>query len=114
VNFSADPDAGQLTAELRAAGSAQRAASEQNYLKSTMDFSGTTVPAIRAIVTTWRRAHPDLTGSRLTALATALWDGPVFERKLTGGIRLADRRALLQQGAHRVVPSHRGYRGARR
>jgi 3-methyladenine DNA glycosylase AlkD len=94
--LSADPDARQLTAELRAAGSAQRAASGQNYLKSTMEFSGTTVPAIRAIVTTWRRAHPDLTGSQLTALATALWDGPVFECKLTAGILLADRRALLQ------------------
>ncbi len=93
--MSADPDAMQITAELRAAGSAARAASEQNYLKSTLEFSGTAVPATRTIVTAWRRAHPDLTGSRLTALAAALWDGPVFECKLAAIILLADRRALL-------------------
>jgi 3-methyladenine DNA glycosylase AlkD len=95
VSFSADPDVVQITAALRAAGSAERAASEQNYLKSTLEFSGTAVPATRAIVTTWRRAHPDLTGSRLTALAAALWDGPVFECKLAVVILLTDRRALL-------------------
>ena len=96
MNFSADPDAGQITAELRAAGSAQRAASEQNYLKSTLEFSGTTVPATRAIVLTWRRAHPDLTGSRLTSFAAALWDGPLFECRLAAVILLTDRRALLE------------------
>ncbi len=95
MSFSADPDAVQITADLRAAGSASRAAGEQNYLKSTLEFSGTAVPATRTIVTAWRRAHPDLTGSRLTALAAALWDGPVFECKLAAIILLADRRALL-------------------
>ena len=96
VSFSADPDAVQITANLRVAGSAQRAASEQNYLKSTLEFSGTTVPATRAIVTAWRRAHPDLTGSRLTGLAAALWDGPLFECKLAAVILLTDRRGLLE------------------
>ena len=96
MNFSADPDAVQITAELRAAGSAQRAASEQNYLKSTLEFSGTTVPATRAIVLTWRRAPPDLTGSRLTSFAAALWDGPLFECRLAAVILLTDRRALLE------------------
>jgi 3-methyladenine DNA glycosylase AlkD len=101
VSFAADLDAVQITAQLRKAGSAQRAASEQNYLKSPLEFSGTTVPAARAIVTSWRRAHPDLTGSRLTGLAAALWQGPVFECKLATVILLADRRALLrpQDGA---------------
>jgi 3-methyladenine DNA glycosylase AlkD len=96
VTFSADPDAIQITADLRAAGSAQRAASEQTYLKSTLEFSGTTVPATRAIITAWRRAHPDLTGGRLTELTSALWDGPVFECKIAVVILLTDRRALLQ------------------
>jgi 3-methyladenine DNA glycosylase AlkD len=96
VTFSADPDAIQMTADVRAAGSAQRAASEQNYLKSTLEFSGTAVPATRAIITTWRRAHPDLTGGRLTELAAALWDGPVFECKIAAVILLTDRHALLQ------------------
>jgi 3-methyladenine DNA glycosylase AlkD len=95
VSFSTDPDAVQITAELRAGGSATRAASEQNYLKSTLEFSGTAVPAIRGIVVAWRRAHPDLSDVRLTALAAALWDGPVFECKLAAIILLTDRRALL-------------------
>ncbi len=47
-------------------GTPERAASGQNYLKSKLEFSGTTVPAARAIITGWRRAHPDLTGQRLT------------------------------------------------
>jgi 3-methyladenine DNA glycosylase AlkD len=103
VSFSADHDAVQITADLRAAGSPQRAASEQNYLKSTLEFSGTAVPATRAIATRWRRAHPDLTRSRLTALATALWDGPVFECKIAAIILLTDRRALLGPGDAALV-----------
>jgi 3-methyladenine DNA glycosylase AlkD len=95
VSFSADPDAVLIMAGLRAAGSPERAASEQNYLKSTAQFTGTPVPAIRAIVTNWRRAHPDLAGDRVTELAAALWDGPAFECKLAGVILLADRRSLL-------------------
>jgi 3-methyladenine DNA glycosylase AlkD len=103
VSVSKDSDAAaaqitaaQITAALRAAGSPQRAASGQNYLKSKQEFSGTTVPDMRYIVTSWRRGHPDLTNSGLTALSAALWDGPVFECKLTAVILLADRRALLE------------------
>jgi 3-methyladenine DNA glycosylase AlkD len=82
--------------ELRAAGSPDRAASAQNYLKSKLEFSGTTVPQTRAIVTAWRRARPDLTGQRLTQLVGELWDGPLFECKLAAVILLTDRRRLLQ------------------
>lgn len=90
-----DPDALQIERELRAAGSPGRAASEQNYLKSSLEFAGTTVPASRAIVTGWRRAHPELTGRRLTELAAALWAGPIFECRLAAVILLTDRRTLL-------------------
>ncbi len=96
MTFSGDPDGLHITADVRAAGSPERAASGQNYLKSTLEFSGTPVPDIRRIVTSWRRAHPKLTDSRLTALATALWDGPVFECKLAAVILLADRSVLLE------------------
>jgi len=95
VSACSDPDANWITTELRAAGTPERAASGQNYLKSKLEFSGTTVPSARAIITSWRRAHPDLTGQRLTELAAALWDGPVFECKLSTVILLTDRRALL-------------------
>ena len=90
------PDAAWIERQLRAAGSPERAAGEQNYLKSTRDFSGTPVPAIRSVITTWRRGHPDLTRERLTALTGALFfDGPVFECQAAAVILLTDRRALL-------------------
>jgi len=88
-------DAILIERELRAAGSPDRAASSQNYLKSSLEFAGTTVPAIRVIVTRWRRAHPNLTRQQLTQLAAALWDGPIFECRLAAIILLTDRRQLL-------------------
>jgi 3-methyladenine DNA glycosylase AlkD len=90
-----DADAALIERDIRAAGSPSRAASEQNYLKSSLEFSGTTVPDVRAIVTDWRRSHPDLTRERLTQLAAALWDGPIFECRLAAVILLTDRRQLL-------------------
>lgn len=90
-----DPDAALIDREIRAAGSRARAASEQNYLKSSMEFSGTAVPDIRVIVTRWRRAHPALTGQRLVELAAALWDRPIFECRLAAVVLLTDRRRLL-------------------
>ncbi len=98
MTASSDPDADWITAQLRAAGTPERAASEQNYLKSKLEFSGTTVPVARAIIIGWRRAHPGLTGHRLTELASALWDGPAFECKTAAIILLTDRRALLDAG----------------
>jgi 3-methyladenine DNA glycosylase AlkD len=95
VTVSPDPDAALIEQQLRAAGSPQRAASEQNYLKSKLEFAGTTVPQARAIVTAWRRAHPQLTRKRLTEVAAALWDGPTFECRLSSVLLLTDRRALL-------------------
>ena len=98
-----DAEAALIERDIRAAGSPSRAASEQNYLKSSMEFSGTTVPDIRAIVTRWRRNHPDLTGQRLTQLAAALWDGPIFECRLAAVILLTDRRRLLVAGDAALV-----------
>jgi 3-methyladenine DNA glycosylase AlkD len=88
-------DATWIEQRLRASGSPERAASEQNYLKAAMEFAGTTVPQARAIVTAWRRAHPELTGQHLTAVAAALWDGPFFECRLAAVLLLTDRRKLL-------------------
>jgi 3-methyladenine DNA glycosylase AlkD len=92
-----DPDAALIERELRAAGSPTRAVSEQNYLKSSLEFAGATVPATRAIVTGRRRAHPELTRERLTELATALWGGPIFECRIAAAILLTDRRKLLSE-----------------
>jgi 3-methyladenine DNA glycosylase AlkD len=90
-----DRDAALIEDSLRAAGSPSRAASEQNYLKSSLEFAGTTVPATRAVVTSWRRAHPELTRQQLIRLAGALWDRPLFECKMAALILLTDRRRLL-------------------
>jgi 3-methyladenine DNA glycosylase AlkD len=95
---SLDPDAAHIEQALRAAGAPERAVSGQNYLKSKLEFAGTTVPQARAIVTGWRRANPNLTGSRVTRAAAALWDRPLFECKMAAVILLTDRRALLDAG----------------
>ncbi len=91
-----DPDVARIERELRAAGSPERAAGSQNYLKSTLEFTGTTVPQARAILVAWRREHPDLTGQRLTSLASNLWARPYFECREAAVLLLTDRRALLQ------------------
>ncbi len=95
ADVGAAADAARIQRELLAAGSPERAASEQNYLKSTLDFSGTTVPAARSIVTTWRREHPGLTRQQVAKVAAALWNGPFFECRMAAVILLTDRRALL-------------------
>jgi 3-methyladenine DNA glycosylase AlkD len=91
-----DADVARLEQELRAAGSAERAAGSQNYLKSSLEFSGTTVPAARAIITAWRNGQPGLTAARLTAVAAGLWDRPLFECRLAAVLLLTDRRKLLR------------------
>jgi len=96
VRTQSDPDATVIERELRTAGSSARAASEQKYLKSTLEFAGTTVPATRAIVKSWRQDHPDLTREQLIRLGAALWDGPLFECKMAAVILLTDRRRLLE------------------
>jgi 3-methyladenine DNA glycosylase AlkD len=103
VNSTPDPDAARIVAELRAAGTPERAAGSQNYLKSRMDFAGTTVPLIRAVVTGWRREYPDLTRRRLTGLAATLWAGPFFECRLAAAVLLTDRVRLLESADAALV-----------
>jgi 3-methyladenine DNA glycosylase AlkD len=91
-----DPDAALIERQLRAAGSPTRAASEQNYLKSKLEFTGTTVPQTRAIVRAWRREHAGLTRQGLADVAAALWSAPLYECQLASVLLLTDRRALLQ------------------
>lgn len=90
-----ESEAAWFERQLRAAGTPERAASEQNYLKSRREFAGTAVPASRAIVTGWRRAHPGLTGPEVMAVAAALWLRPIFECQIAAVLLLADRRTLL-------------------
>jgi 3-methyladenine DNA glycosylase AlkD len=70
-----------LDAQLRTAGTPERAIKERAYLKSTIDHYGVSVPACRAIAASFARAHRDLAHDELCAVAEALWSVPVFERR---------------------------------
>lgn len=85
---------GSIDAELRAAGTPQRAAQEQAYLKSTLRHYGVTVPAMRRIVRSAIHGAPDLAHDELVALAATLWAEPVHERRMAV-VELLDLRSGL-------------------
>ena len=58
------------------AAATERAVSEKAYLKSDLEFAGTGVPAIRAMVAAWCKTRPDLRRDELTGLVRALWAEP--------------------------------------
>jgi 3-methyladenine DNA glycosylase AlkD len=74
--------------ELRATGTAERAAQQKAYLKSDLEFAGVPVPAMRAIVLCWHRAHPDLSRGELTAEVRSLWASPLYECKQCAALLL--------------------------
>jgi len=73
--------ADNIEAELRAAGTPERAAQEKRYLKSDLEHLGATVPAMRKVVIAFRRAHPDFGRVQVIELARALWAKPIHERR---------------------------------
>jgi 3-methyladenine DNA glycosylase AlkD len=87
--------AAEIERALRAAGSPERAAGSRAYLKSTLEFTGTTVPVLRAQLRAWRRDRPGLTRDELVAVATELWARPVFECRLFAALLLAAGERLL-------------------
>ncbi len=64
---------------LRSGGSRARATHDKAYLKSTLRFWGADLPAIRAAVHEYCRAHPDLTRAELHGIAEALYRADVHE-----------------------------------
>jgi 3-methyladenine DNA glycosylase AlkD len=70
-----------LTDELRAVASPERAVQEQRYLKSDLEFLGTSVWEIRRVVQAFVKGAA-LTHDSLTALVEALWVQPVHERRM--------------------------------
>jgi 3-methyladenine DNA glycosylase AlkD len=95
VTKAAATEAAAIEAAIRAAGTPERAVSEQAYLKLSLEFTGTAVPAGRAIIRAWRRDHPELTPALLTGVAAALWSRPVFDCRMAAVLLLADQRARL-------------------
>lgn len=84
--------------ELRDLGTPERAAGTKAYLKSDLEFTGTTVPATRSVIRSWCRARPALTRDDLTATAGELWARPVFECRLAAVELLDAQAALLRPG----------------
>lgn len=84
--------------ELRDLGTPERAAGTKAYLKSDLEFTGTTVPATRSVTRSWCRARPALTREELTATAGELWARPVFECRLAAVELLDAQAALLRPG----------------
>jgi 3-methyladenine DNA glycosylase AlkD len=72
-----------------------RAVSEKAYLKSALEHWGTPVPAIRAAVKAFVRAHAELDRAATVALVRALWKQPIHERRMATVELLAAQRKLL-------------------
>ncbi len=92
---AAEAAADALAAELRARGNPERAVSERAYLKSDLEFFGVGVPASRAAVRAWCRARPGLAHDELVSVAAALWNPPVFERRMAAQMLLIQNQGLL-------------------
>lgn len=71
-----------IAAELRAAGTPERAEQERRYLKSELEHYGTTVPATRTVVKAALAARPDLSHDDVLSLVEELWRRPVHECRM--------------------------------
>jgi 3-methyladenine DNA glycosylase AlkD len=62
-----------ISADLKVLGTPARAESERAYLKSELEFFGTSVPHMRTVVKRFLRMHPGLDHDRLLETCRALW-----------------------------------------
>jgi 3-methyladenine DNA glycosylase AlkD len=92
---TAQERADALERSLAAIGTPERAAGEKAYLKSDLDFLGATVWQVRAAVKAMVNDTPDLDHDQLIAMVEALWDSPIFERRMAATILLELRSGLL-------------------
>jgi 3-methyladenine DNA glycosylase AlkD len=93
VDAQARADA--IEAELAAVGSPERAEGEKRYLKSDLDFHGTTIWEIERAVKRDLVDSGSLTHDDLVALVEALWARPVHERRMAAVIVLERNHRLL-------------------
>ena len=93
----------EIEARLRALGTPERAAREQRYLKSSLDFLGATVWQIRAEVKAYLADANRLDHDALLALVDALWAEPVHERRMAATVLLELRSGLLDASDLPVV-----------
>ena len=90
--------AGEIAAQLRAAGTPERAAAEKRYLKSDLEFYGVTVPAIRRIAIGVWRDGPTFDHGDLVAAVDVLWATGVHECRMAAVELLAEASDLLGRG----------------
>jgi 3-methyladenine DNA glycosylase AlkD len=80
------PSPGEIAAHimrrLEAERDPARAGAEKRYLKSSLQFLGTGIPAIRATVTDVRRHCPALPREAVLEVAHALWNTPIHEYRM--------------------------------
>ena len=79
--------AGEITEQLAAIGTPERAASERRYLKSELEFLGATVWQIRRVVAAFDRSLT-LGRAGVLALVEDLWRLPVHERRMAAVVLL--------------------------
>ena len=85
----------EIEDELRAVGTPERAEGEKAYLKSSLEFLGTTVWQIRRVV---KASVGDLSHDELVSLVEELWSKPVFERRMSAVFALELHPALVGPG----------------
>jgi 3-methyladenine DNA glycosylase AlkD len=88
----------EMEADLRAAGTTERAVKEKAYLKSALDFAGASLSAIGGCAKQVRRDNPNLSGSDVVALADELWSSRLHERRMVAVM-------LLELYAAQLVPA---------
>lgn len=86
----------QLEAELGRHRNPARGASEKAYLKSDLAFLGVDLPAMRRLIGSIRREHPQLARATLVDLVTTLWSRAVFESRMTAVLLLDAYQLLLR------------------
>lgn len=94
MSWDAHAVADRIESDLRAIGTAERAASEQRYLKSELTFLGATVWQIRDVAKAVTSAET-LDHDRLVALVEALWATPIFDRRMAAAMLLELHAGLL-------------------
>jgi 3-methyladenine DNA glycosylase AlkD len=82
VTADAKVRAKAIEAQLRAIGTPERAANEKAYLKSDLEFAGTTVWQIRSVVKEIAAQGRPLEHEELQALVEELWSKPIHERRM--------------------------------
>jgi 3-methyladenine DNA glycosylase AlkD len=85
-----------IDATLQREGDGYRGAAERERLGSDLRFYGASVGAVRGTVRDALRRHPGLTHDDVTALASELWAGRVFERRLAAVVLLQSRVSTLR------------------